>query len=505
VPMQTTFPDLDRSGILRTEAINNISEFLHAVKNAEAGDLITLANGSYDVDGDTSFSRRRGTARNPIIVTAEDVGKVTLKGSTGYKFENCEYFTWYGFNHMHEASTDDNISFKGGSNNRFARCEVKLNDRGSKTKGERKTHWLQISNCKAMKVDHCFFHQKPSEGQFCNVSFAEDNEPGKGPLFEYNYFQHQDYNKIVGEDKVGDAGGEGIQMGNSAHARRFYRAIVRYNCFEECNGDGELVTNKSCGNLYYNNTFTDCNASLTLRHGHSTAVLANYFKNCGLRILGANNLIANNHFTDNSRSGNRRPLVIHNGKEDGGYERVVNNHIILNTFANGSGRAKEIVVWGSGDGSGEPSDNKFKGNIITARNGKLFELGEGVTASGNEISDNVRWIADSADDGDLTEEMATRTDPLLTRDPNDGIYRLQSSSPARNKFTGKPFSSLTSVDIDGEDRGPNTDAGCDQFSTASTRPKKRITPEDVGPNARTDLGDSPLWNGIPQPVNPQDQ
>jgi poly(beta-D-mannuronate) lyase len=496
--MQTTFPDLDTSGRLNTKGpFNKISEFLNAVNNAREGDLIILANGSYDVDVDTSFNGRKGTARNPIIVKAEDVGGVKLKGSPGYKFENCEYFTWYGFNHIHEASTDDNISFKGGNNNRFARCEVKLNDEGSKNKGERKTHWLKISNCKAMKVDHCFFHQKPSEGQFCNVSFAEDNEPGKGPLFEYNYFQHQDYNKIVGDDKAGDAGGEGIQMGNSDHARRFYRAIVRYNCFEECNGDGEIVTNKSCGNLYYNNTFTDCNASLTLRHGHSTAVLANYFKNCGLRICGAGNLIANNHFTDNSRSGNRRPLVIHNGREEGGYERVVNNHIILNTFANGSGTANEIVVWGSGDGSGEPTDNKFRGNIITGENGMLLKLNN--SHPSNIITDNIGRATGNAKEGDLSNEMATADkDPLLKRD-SDGIYRLQSGSPARNKFQDTPFKELTDVDIDGEERRPNTDAGCDQFSTESKKPKRRITSEDVGPKATTDLGDSPGWNGIRNP------
>ena len=98
--MQTTFPDLDTSGILNTKGpFNRISEFLSAVNNAQAGDLIILANGSYDVEGGTSFNGRRGTAKNPIIVKAEDVGGAILKGSPGYKFENCEHFTWYRSNH----------------------------------------------------------------------------------------------------------------------------------------------------------------------------------------------------------------------------------------------------------------------------------------------------------------------------------------------------------------------------------------------------------------------
>jgi hypothetical protein len=80
---------------------------------------------------------------------------------------------------------------------------------------------------------------------------------------------------------------------------------------------------------------------------------------------------------------------------------------------------------------------------------------------------------------------------------SDGIHRLQSDdSKARGLFQGTPFGELTKIDIDGEERGPNTDAGCDQFSTASTKPKKRISPEDVdvGPLATTDLGESPEWN-----------
>jgi len=482
--------DLPQFGKLREKGpFSDIEEFFTAVKNAQPGDVITLANGEYDVKDVPRFKERKGNAENPIIVRAQEPGKVILKGSTGYKFEECKYFIWYGFHHAHKSAEGEssNISFEDGNNNRFARCEVNLDDNDNS-----KRHWLRISNCEAIKVDHCHFHHKKSEGQFCNVFLPDDNEPGKGPIFEYNYFEHQDFGEhLPPGTSYGDAGGEAIQMGHSSHAGRFYRAILRYNCFEKCNGDGEIVSNKSCGNLYYNNTFTDCDGSLTLRHGHSTAVLANYFKSCGLRVCGADNLIANNHITDNSRDGNRRPLVIHNGKEEGSYERVEDNHIILNTFANGSGRANQIVIWGSGDGSKQPKNNKFRGNIITGENGMLLKLNN--NDSSNKITDNIGWATDDAEDGDLSSDMATLDeDPLLTRD-SDGIYRLQSGSPARNKFQDTPFEELTNVDIDGEERGPDTDAGCDQFSTESKKPKKRITAKDVGVSAPTPWVGSPKW------------
>ena len=525
--------DLDTSGIINKKGpFKNVDDFLDAVHDAQKGDWIILANGSYDVgrNKNTSFSDLIGTAENPIIVSAEEVGKVTLMGSAGYEFEDCKFLTWYGFNHTHESSSGDNISFKGGSNNRFARCEVKLKDdkdRDSKKKGKGKTLWLRISNSKAMKVDHCFFHEKESEGQFCNVKYRSDNKHGEGPLFEYNYFLQQNYDKFVGKDEIGDAGGEAIQMGDSKLCRFYFRAIVRYNYFEECNGDGEMITNKSSGNLYYNNSFTNTIGTLTLRHGDSTALLGNYFEACGLRVGGANNLIANNYFTKNSNDvAQRRPLVISTGdweldpkksREDqqgAHHELVVNNNIILNTLANGDGTAKSIVLWGRDEGPKMPTGNKFKGNIIMAKNGELLEIAEDVIINGkkkengkekeikNDISDNIGFFTGDAKKGDLSSEMATTDkDPLLTED-SDGIHRLQEGSPAHNKFQGTPFSEFTIVDIDGVDRGPNTDAGCHQFSTASTKPKRRITRADVGPTATTDLGNSPDWD--PKPVNAGD-
>jgi poly(beta-D-mannuronate) lyase len=522
----TTPPHLDTSGILRTRGpFTDIDEFIDAVNHAQAGDEIILANGSYNVrrNEDTKFSRN-GTPANPIIVRAETVGGARLQGTAGYTFDNCKFFTWYGFNHAHEAtSKEENIVFVGGNNNRFARCDIKLADkieidgevkRADEIEGKDKEflddenvrHWLKISNCKTMKVDHCHFHNKETKGNFCIVGFDQDNKNGEGPLFEYNHFQHQDLDLHVDAEDIGDAGGEGVRIGHSDMDRTYFRAIFRYNYLDKCNGDGETVTNKSSGNIYYKNSWVDNNGSLVLRHGDSTAVLGNYFEACGLRVGGADNLIANNCFTRNSNDNDgRRPLVIMNGKEvrpkgsGGTMECVVNNDIILNTFANGDGRTEKIVLWGWSGNSEVPIGNRFRGNIITARHGKLLEFANDADESDNTITDNIGFVTGDAEFGALAPGMATRIDPLLILgdgDSNDGIYRLQEGSPARNKFSGTPFGSLTNVDIFGMTRSENTDAGCCQFfSTGSTTiPKKRITPEDVGPKATTDLGNSPPWN-----------
>jgi hypothetical protein len=148
------------------------------------------------------------------------------------------------------------------------------------------------------------------------------------------------------------------------------------------------------------------------------------------------------------------------------------------------------VYWGGRN----PTRNRFKGNIITAKTGKLLELPARTKIKGkNEISENICWPTGNAQVGGLTDAMATRIDPRLT-EGDDGIYQLQSGSPACGKIQGTPFSSLTDVDIYGVNRSRNTDAGCHQYSTVSTRLKKRITTADVGPKVPTPFDDSPVWN-----------
>jgi hypothetical protein len=101
--------------------------------------------------------------------------------------------------------------------------------------------------------------------------------------------------------------------------------------------------------------------------------------------------------------------------------------------------------------------------------------------------------------------------PQLISDSNDGIFQPQSiDSIAAKIFIGKdaPFSGIkvgregVIEDIYGVSRTEAVHAGCVQLRTEQSREsqklKKRITSEDVGPRATTDLGKSPEWNPPPR-------
>jgi hypothetical protein len=67
----------------KKEPFKDIDDFLSPVNSAQADDLIILTTGSYDLSSnkDTKFSSRKGAATNRIIVRAQHVDRVTLRGS----------------------------------------------------------------------------------------------------------------------------------------------------------------------------------------------------------------------------------------------------------------------------------------------------------------------------------------------------------------------------------------------------------------------------------------
>ena len=487
VPPPSAPPDLDVSGILRTRGpFTTYQDFLTACNNAIAGDMIILKDGSYSIpsSADTNFTRS-GTATNPIIIRAESVGGVILTGTALYHFNNCDYMTWYGFTHRGDLGADDTeILMDGGSTNiRIARCDISLND-GS---GATRNHYLRFSNAYRCKVDHCYFHDKDTDGYYIGSGYDNSVPVGDGCIIEYNRFRNHTSDN--------SDSGECIVLGAAAEARLAHRITVRYNFFDNNTGDGEVCANKSRLNIFYHNSFINNDAALSLRHGDTITVVGNYFENTGLRLGGKDNIVANNCCVDNSRTNSaRKCFVLQTGTVDSptsgtGYERVVNNTIVYNTFANGTGTATPVVGWGSYDqGSLVPTGNLFRGNIITGQNGTLFSFDGGSSASGNTFSDNIAYATSNATYGDVTTGMADRINPQLTRD-SDSVYRITNSSsnayghvsPSTN-----PLSSTTTEDFDGETRTGRGDCGCDHFS-AATRPHKRITATDVGPAASTVL------------------
>ena len=94
------------------------------------------------------------------------------------------------------------------------------------------------------------------------------------------------------------------------------------NYFEHCNGETEIISNKSGENIFQYNTFFESEGTLTLRHGNRATVRGNFFfgndkpNTGGVRIIGEDHKVYNNYFDGLRGTGNRSTITLMNGVSD---------------------------------------------------------------------------------------------------------------------------------------------------------------------------------------------
>lgn len=140
---------------------------------------------------------------------------------------------------------------------------------------------------------------------------------------------------------LGMNGGEAIRVGDSVRSMLNSRTVVEDNYFYRCNGDGEIISNKSCENVYRANTFVECEGALTLRHGNRCTVEGNFFLGNqarltgGVRVIGEDHKILSNYFSDLEGDGYRATLSMVEGIRDSElheYFQVKGALVTFNTF-----------------------------------------------------------------------------------------------------------------------------------------------------------------------------
>ena len=114
------------------------------------------------------------------------------------------------------------------------------------------------------RVDHCRFEGQNHSGGTLVVWLDGDGEVGRHRI-ERNHF----LNRPRGEGN----GFETIRIGTSEHSMKLAGCSVSENLFENCDGEVELISSKSCGNVFQANTIIGCAGALTLRHGNHCEII----------------------------------------------------------------------------------------------------------------------------------------------------------------------------------------------------------------------------------------
>lgn len=431
--------------------VSSAAEITRAAGEAKPGDVLVMSDGEWR-DQVIIFGAK-GTAEKPITLRARTAGKVILAGKSSVTIEG-EHLIVSGLFLKDGQLTGDGVKL-AGRNNRLTESAV--------VGGSYKffVHLFGTSN----RFDHCYLAEKTNDDPTLQIEVQGRHNYH---VLDHNHFGHR--------PPLNRNGGETIRVGYSHQSMTNSGTLVEHNLFERCDGELEIISSKSCENIYRANTFLDCAGMLTLRHGNRCVVEGNFFLghhkpgSGGIRIIGDDHVIINNYIDGVEKGGFWITSGISNS-ELKGYFQSRNCVIAFNTFVDSRGPAIELDAgFGSSGRTLRPENITIANNIFSMNEGSLLKGKEG--GSGYKWMGNIAWLAG-------VEHAGIRfTDPKLERGP-DGWGRPAKDSPARNIAEGN-FSSIK-TDIDGQERKGRADAGCDQV-VDSPIANRLLTAADVGPS-----------------------
>ncbi len=312
------------------------------------GDTIVLEN--KDWSNVLIKFKASGTKDKPIYLIGRTGGKVVLRGNSRINISGSYLVVSNILFKDFDDSPNTLITFHPSSNNcRLTQSAIIDNDRLQK---DFSSDWVNL-NGKYNRIDHCCFEGKSNKGQVIKVP----------PYNSFNYNQ-VDSNYFNGRELLGENGGEIIQIGQGKSADIKYFTTVKDNYFHKCNGEKEIISNKSSNNIYKSNIFYKSEGVLSLRQGNNCVVELNYFyganqpRTGGVIVFGEGHRIKNNFFIGLTGTKLYSSLDLMNGTpyDDTGRSIhpavsniTVSNNIFMNnnvniTFGRGKWKNGQIVL-----------------------------------------------------------------------------------------------------------------------------------------------------------------
>ena len=449
------------------------SELRSAIAGAGPGDVIVMADGVW-TDVEINF-RADGAEGDSVRIEAQTPGGVLLNGDSSLRIAG-DYLVVDGL--RFEGGTPSGthvVQFRDGAkqanHSRFTNSSiVDVNP----TNGVIDTKWISLYGT-YNRVDHTYVAGKTNTGTTLVVWL----ESGSNARPVYHRIDH---NHFGPRPPLGRNEGETIRIGTSDTSMQDAVVTVERNLFERCDGEAEIISVKSGANRIRSNTFLRSRGSLTLRHGNGSRVEGNVFlgqrvgDTGGVRVIGEDHVVVNNHFEFLGGSGFQSAIAIMNGVPNSPlnrYFQVRNVVIAHNTIV----RAADALTIGAGADSERtlpPENVVFHNNVILSEGNTIVDL------EAEPI--NMTWDGTVYWGGSLGIDEppgATRVNPLVQPLDGDELWRPLDGSPLFDAAVAIPGLDLP-LDVDGQPRDAAPDIGADERSDApvTLRP---LTAEDVGP------------------------
>ena len=372
--------------------VKNIEELNSANKNAKPGDTIILQTGEWK--NVTINLDCIGSKEKPVVIKAQTPGKVLITGNSKLKIGG-QYIIVDGLHFVNGyAGKDAVITFRTDNKHLANDCRIintVINDFNNPKRMD-ENNWVTFYG-KRNKLDHCGFIDKKNMGVLLAVILDDERSRENFHSIDHNYFGRR--------LPLASNGGEMIRVGLSQHCQFNSNTFISNNFFENCDGEAEIISIKSCANEVKENVFKECQGSVVLRHGDNNIVANNYFLGNdkpgtgGVRVINKGQKVINNIFYKCRGVDFRSPLVIMNGVPNSPptrYVQVTNAEISSNTFyecspislCEGSDAERTMV----------PDNVLFTKNIFyNTRDSiiyKAFDKINGIRFSDNKVSNNIK-------------------------------------------------------------------------------------------------------------------
>jgi hypothetical protein len=176
-------------------------------------------------------------------------------------------------------------------------------------------------------------------------------------------------------------GGECVQVGQDPVLLGTVQSwtTVRENSFTRCNGEPEVISNKSSNNFYIKNKFEDCDGELVMRGGFDCVIDSNTINggNCGIRINGTGHRVTNNYIK-NVKTGIRLMYGMASGKTEIGFYIAAGDCVIKNNRVENATTGILIGDSKNADWTGKFDTKRYPSPVM-----------QNVQPSNNQVEENI--------------------------------------------------------------------------------------------------------------------
>ena len=394
--------------------VTNQEEYRDAVKRAQPGDVIVLANGTWR-DFEILLAGN-GEPERPITLTAQTKGQVVISGQSNLRLAGSHLVVSGLVFRDGYTPTSAVISFRRtkGEPANHSRVTETVIDRFNNPERHEIDFWVLMFG-RHNRFDHNHVVGKGNLGVTMAVRLDGEENQRNHHRIDHNYFGPRPI--------LGSNGGETLRIGTSHYSLTDSLTMVENNVFDRCDGELEIISNKSGGNTFRGNLFLESRGTLTMRHGNNAVVEDNVFlgngvsNTGGIRVINKGHVVRNNylHRLTGYRFG--AAFTVMNGVPDSPLNRyhqvedvlMENNSIIECDYIEMAGGSDQ-------ERSATPIDSLFRSNLVFNRDGnnvvRVHDDISGIAFEGNAANTV----------GDLPVESGFANSPIEMQQAGNGLW-----------------------------------------------------------------------------------